>query len=150
MVDTTKQSGYSGTPLAKKLGLKPEMRGVLVDPPTDLMAWLAPLPEGIEFLEAPTTPLDFALVFSEAQIHLVGEISALEPHLSPSGMIWVAWPKKSSGVETDLVFDVVQRSGLDLGLVDNKVCAISPIWSGLRFVVRREKRVERASRMGVV
>lgn len=143
-------AGYSGTPLAKKLGIREGDRVGLVEAPRGFENQLSPLPEGAECVRTvPEVTNDVAsrllpviLLFSRASEHLQEVLPRAARHLPADGGLWVAWPKKASKVETDLSFDVVQRAGLDLGLVDNKVCAVDETWSGLRFVVRKEDRAD--------
>ena len=137
-------AGYSGTPLARKLGLKPGGRLALVGAPEGFEALLEPLPEGarVERLDAAPgpAPLDLVLLFAPDLAALGRQLAPLARALDRRGAFWVAWPKKSAGVPTDLGFAPVQRAGLDLGLVDNKVCAVDEVWSGLRFVYRLADR----------
>jgi hypothetical protein len=132
--------GYSGTPLPKKLGLKEGLRVRFVnDPPEvrdDLRAALASC-NSAPNLKA---PLDFAMVFTKSRADLQQQFVRLAKALTPSGMLWVSWPKKSSGVTTDLDENVVREIGLAAGLVDVKVCAVTDVWSGLKFVRRIKDR----------
>ena len=136
-------AGYSGTPLVKKLGIKDDSRVALVNAPKDFQATLADLPDNVKFVKATTKSLDLILFFVLAERILAREFTKLAARLTSNGMIWIAWPKKSSGVKTDLTFDNVQRIGLDAGLVDVKICAIDDTWSGLKFVYRLEDRASR-------
>ncbi|MEW6155879.1 MAG: DUF3052 domain-containing protein [Verrucomicrobiota bacterium] len=133
-------AGYSGTPLSKKLGLKPGSKVRFVHEPPSFQSLLEPLPPNIQILSALQTELDLAILFVNSAAALRRDFSKLARSLQPAGMLWVAWPKKSSGVSTDLNFDVVQKTGLSTGLVDVKICAIDEIWSGLKFVIRKENR----------
>lgn len=135
-------AGCSGTPLARKLGIRPGARVAVVHGPPDLDvdALLAPLPEGVRVRRTARGPVDVALAFFTRGSALRREIERLRGIIVTDGGLWLAWPKRSSGVATDLSFDVVQSAGLGTGLVDNKVAAIDATWSGLRFVVRREDR----------
>ena len=133
-------AGYSGTPLVKKLGLKENFRVGLVNAPADFMGELGPLPAGASFPDRLRKPLDLILLFAANESELRREFRKQAAKLSPSGMLWVAWPKKNSATQSDLSFAVVQRIGLEEGLVDTKVCAINDIWSGLRFVIRLKDR----------
>jgi hypothetical protein len=133
-------AGYSGTPLIKKLGIKENFRVVMIGAPDGLMAELGKLPNNVTVLSRPKAPLDFALLFVKSRFILEGAFSQLAGMLAPTGMIWVSWPKKASGVTTDLNFDVVQKIGLETGLVDVKICAVNEIWSGLKFVIRVKDR----------
>ena len=131
-------AGYSGTPLPKKLGIKDGFRVALVEMPEDVRA---------ELKEALSTckvvregPLDFAMVFVKTQAELKQKFSKLARQLATAGMLWVCWPKKSSGVATDLNENDVRKIGLDAGLVDVKVCAVNDVWSGLKFAIRVKDR----------
>ena len=132
--------GYSGTPLPKKLGLKEESRIALINAPKDFPQQLGELPRNAEIVTRVTKPLDIVLLFVLTERALLRDFDKLAKKLASNGMIWVAWPKKSSGVETDLSFERVQRIGLDSGLVDVKICAIDDVWSGLKFVIRLSQR----------
>lgn len=125
---------------ARKLGVRPDARLLLVDPPPDADTLLGPLPPGADAVTADDPPHRLVLLFARDSATLDRALPSLAEALAPDGGLWIAWPKKSSGVPTDLSFDVVQRAGLATGLVDNKVCAIDAVWSALRFVVRRADR----------
>jgi len=133
-------AGYSGTPLPKKLGIKAGSRIALVNAPADFKSVLGDLPANVEFVTRSSKSLDIILFFVLTEYALVRDFAKLAARLVPNGMIWIAWPKKSSGVATDLSFDNVQRIGLDAGLVDVKICAIDETWSGLKFVYRVKDR----------
>jgi hypothetical protein len=133
-------TGNSGTPLAKKLGIKVNQRIALVNAPPDMAEQLGPLPAGATLLPKLQQTLDLILLFAQNQKGLAANFAKLAARLASNGMLWVAWPKRSSRIATDLSFDVVQKIGLAAGLVDNKVCAISDVWSGLRFVIRIKDR----------
>ena len=133
-------AGYSATPLAKKLGIKEGSRIALVNAPKNFQSDLGELPPKVEFINRPTKSLDIILLFVLTERVLARNFSSLAGKLVANGMIWIAWPKKSSGVTTDLSFERVQRIGLDAGLVDVKICAIDDTWSGLKFVYRLKDR----------
>lgn len=133
-------AGYSGTPLAKKLGIKEGSRVALVNAPKDFESTLEQLPNDVEFVKRPTKQIDIILFFVLNERVLARDFARLASRLIANGMIWIAWPKKSSGVATDLSFERVQRIGLDAGLVDVKICAIDETWSGLKFVYRLKDR----------
>jgi len=133
-------AGYSSTPLAKKLGIKEGSRIGLVNAPKGFRSELGELPENVEFVARLTNSLDIILFFVLTQRELARDFSKLAKKLVSNGMIWIAWPKKSSGVTTDLAFESVQRIGLDAGLVDVKICAVDDTWSGLKFVYRLKDR----------
>ena len=136
-------AGYSGTPLLKKLGVKPGFQVALVGAPKNFKEELGALPATAKFTAATTDSLNLILLFVSSEKELRLKFSPLAAKLRKDGMIWVAWPKKSSGVVTDLSFNNVQHIGLDAGLVDVKICAVNEIWSGLKFVYRLKDRVER-------
>ena len=136
-------AGYSSTPLAKKLGIKEGSRIGLVNAPKDFQSELGELPHKAEILKRLANELDIILFFVLTQRVLTGDFVRLAEKLATNGMIWIAWPKKSSGVKTDLSFETVQRIGLDAGLVDVKICAIDETWSGLKFVYRLKDRKNR-------
>ena len=137
-------AGYSSTPLAKKLGIKEQSRIAFVNAPENFLDYLGPLPDGIELVKRLTKPLDLILLFVTSERALARDFAKLTDKLAINGMIWIAWPKKSSGVATDLLFDSVQRIGLDAGLVDVKICAVDETWSGLKFVFRLKDRKTRS------
>ena len=140
-------AGYSGTPLIKKLGVKDGFRIGLVEAPKTFLKTLGKLPESAKVISNLSPPMDVILLFAKTERALRSRFPILAEKLTANGMIWVAWPKKSSGVATDLTFDVVQHIGLDCGLVDVKICAIDEIWSGLKFVYRVKDRARRASKL---
>ncbi len=131
-------AGYSRTPLPAKLGLKPGMKFVALNAPPDLDVLLADAPR-LERL-ARIAAFDCALGFATTQRGLAALFAKLAPKLLDAGMIWIAWPKKTTGVATELTENVVRRVGLAAGLVDVKVCAIDATWSGLKFVRRLRDR----------
>jgi len=136
-------AGYSGTPLPKKLGIKERFRVLLIELPTDVTAELKELLAGCAIAKDGGGPMDFAMVFVKSSSELKKQFPKIAKQLAPAGMLWVSWPKKTSGVATDLTENDVRRIGLEAGLVDVKVCAVNEIWSGLKFVIRvkdREKR----------
>jgi hypothetical protein len=133
-------AGYSGTPLARKLGLRPGFAVAWVGAPDGFQALLGGLPAGVTVRGRLRGPLDLVVCFVTARRDLERRLPALRAALAPAGMLWVAWPKRSSGVATDMTEDVVRDVALPTGLVDTKVCAIDATWSGLRLVVRRELR----------
>jgi ABC-type Na+ transport system ATPase subunit NatA len=132
-------AGYSGTPLVKKLGIKPGSNIVLVNAPSDYATELD-LPPDVTVNSRSGKPLDFAQLFVMSEKELQREFSEYAKRLNASGMLWVSWPKKSSGVSTNLSDNIVRDIGLAAGLVDVKVCAVNEVWSGLKFVVRHKER----------
>ena len=135
--------GYSGTPLAKKLGIKENFRAVLLHVPDDVKTELR---DGLEQCQIQhggihtSRDLDFIFLFAKSRAGLELELIPAAKALAPAGILWISWPKKSSGVATDLTGDVVRQSGLDAGLVDVKVCAVTDVWSGLKFVIPVKNR----------
>ena len=132
--------GYSGTPLNQKLGIKAESRVALLDAPEGFADELAPLPPGVRIVRRLPFQVDVALLFVTERRRLERRFPAVAAAVRPAGAFWVAWPKRSSRVPTDLTEDVLREVGLPQGLVDNKVCAVTDVWSGLRFVWRKENR----------
>lgn len=133
-------AGYSGTPLPKKLGIKDGSRIVLINAPQDFESELGELPDNVEFIKRPTKSLDIILFFVLTERALARDFAKLAAKITANGMMWIAWPKKSSGVVTDLSEQRVREIGLNAGLVDVKVCAIDETWSGLKFVYRLKDR----------
>lgn len=130
-------SGYSGTPLWKKLGYRPGMRAYTEHAPDGYHAWLAGLPDGVTFAATLAEPCDLIHVFVTRRTHLETGWDAWQQALAVGGMLWVSWPKKAAKVETDITEDVLRDVGLPRGLVDVKVCAVSDVWSGLKFARRK-------------
>ena len=133
-------AGYSGTPLARKLGFKPGFDAAYVNAPDGFDALLGELPGDVRVRKQLRGPLDLVVCFVTARRELERRLPALRKALAPSGMLWIAWPKRASGVETDMTEDVVREVALPTGLVDTKVAAIDETWSGLRLVIRKELR----------
>lgn len=133
-------AGYSGTPLPKKLGIKPQLRVALVDLPSEVGAELKEALAGCRRVKDGEEHLDFALVCAKTQAELKKHFAHFRKQLAPAGMLWISWPKKSSGVASDLDENIVRQIGLKAGLVDVKVCAVSEVWSGLKFVIRLKDR----------
>ena len=132
--------GYSGTPLAKKLGIGVGCRVLLVGAPDELAGWLAPLPDGVAFAKAAGPDVDVAHVFVTQKAELAKRLKALRAKLRPDAALWISWPKKASKVPTTVTEDVIRELALPLGFVDVKLCAVSAAWSGLKLVVRKELR----------
>ena len=132
--------GYSGTPLPKKLGIKPGFRVVLDEVPPEVKAELKEALVSCEFERGGKKPVDFRMVFTKSKEDLADGFEQMSKQLTPAGMFWVCWPKKSSGVATDLNENMVREIGLAAGLVDVKVCAVTEVWSGLKFVRRVKDR----------
>jgi hypothetical protein len=136
-------AGYSGTPLVKKLGIKEGFRVSLVGAPLGFRDELEGLPNDVSFVTSVQSQLDFCMFFARTRSELAQNFSRLSARLAPTGMLWIAWPKRASGVATDLSDGVVREIGLEGGLVDVKVCAVNEIWSGLKFVIRVKDRPKR-------
>ena len=139
---TSAKSGYSGTPLPAKLGIAPGKRTLVVDAPAGVERTLEPALAATVRLERAGS-FDFALAFVTTRARLASALERLVPKLDDAGMLWIAWPKKASGVKTDVTEDAVRADALPRGLVDVKVCAIDETWSGLKLVRRRELRARR-------
>ena len=133
-------AGYSGTPLAKKLGIKPASRVAFIAAPDGFARSLEGMPDGVQVMDSPRAPMDLIVVFVRSTKELRAAFARQAKLLAPAGMLWIGWPKKSSGVVTDVDENVVRAVGLGAGLVDVKVCAIDETWSGLKFVVRLKDR----------
>jgi hypothetical protein len=135
---------YSGTPLPRKLGIREGSRVLLVAPPLGFEATLRPLPGGAEvFRRRPRRALDVIVLFAAGETELRTRLRPLPRALDPAGRLWIAWPKKASRVPTDLSFAIVQRIGLDSGLVDNKSASIDAVHQGVQFVYRLRDRPAR-------
>lgn len=133
-------SGYSGTPLAKKLSLKDGMRVWWDGMPQSVRDEIAIEGLQLDLLTAPEPPIDAAHIFVTSRGELEAKLHELLPLLDPAGMIWVSWPKKASKVPTDVTEDVIRDVALPMHLVDVKVCSVDDIWSGLKVVIRKERR----------
>jgi len=132
--------GYSGAPLAQKLGIKDGMVLIATDAPDGFAALLDPLPDGVTWKRQLRAPVDLAVAFFTTSEDVAARWPALTDAVGPQGTVWVAWPKKSSGVSTDITEDTFRDVLLPTGWVDTKVCAIDDTWSGLKFVLRKELR----------
>jgi hypothetical protein len=130
--------GYSGTPLPKKLGFKPGCRLALVDVAQDVREELADAIADAELVKK--GPIDLVLLATKSAAELQKQFPIWKKQLAPNGALWISWPKKSSGVASDLDENKVRTLGLSIGLVDVKVCAVSEVWSGLKFVIRAKDR----------
>jgi hypothetical protein len=133
-------AGYSGTPLAKKLGFKPSSRLLLIGAPQDYAGLVEPLPEGVVFESAAGPQVEIAHIFVKRREELAGQLALLREALAPDAAVWVSWPKRAAKVPTTVTEDVIREVALPLGFVDVKVCAVSDVWSGLKLVVRKELR----------
>lgn len=135
-----RSAGYSGTPLVRKLGLREGQRTAFVGAPTTFHDLLGPLPGGIVLLSRPGRDMDLIVLFARSRAQLQRRLGGLAERLAPKGMLWVAWPKRSSGVASDLSFDAVQTAALSASLVDVKICAVDETWSALKLVIPVARR----------
>jgi len=133
-------AGYSGTPLVKKLGIKPGFRTAILNPPDNYPKTLGELPAKVLLLDPPQPPLDFIQFFTKERATLKAQFPHLKSLLAKTGMLWISWPKKSSKIPSDLDENIIRETGLQNGLVDVKVCAVDENWSGLKFVYRLKDR----------
>jgi hypothetical protein len=141
-------SGYSGTPLPRKLGIKEGKSLALLREPDGFRETLGELPDGVSVTTRIGRDIDVIVAFFTRRSELERRLPALMDAMDVDGGLWISWPKRSSGVDTNITEDTLREIGLPLGLVDNKVCAIDETWSGLRLVYRRENRDDvRASRL---
>jgi hypothetical protein len=136
-------AGYSGKPVVQKLGIRPGFCIFTTGAPAAYSDIVGKLPADVTVATRLKAPLDMVHVFATEAAGLAGKLRGFRDAIAPDGMIWVSWPKKSSGVPTDLTDVVVRDTALPLGLVDIKVCAIDEIWSGLKFVIPRDRRIKR-------
>jgi hypothetical protein len=134
-------AGYAGTPLAKKLGIQAGafVRGV--DAPGNYAQLLEPLPANVTFVEREADELDVVHLFTKSRTKLVKYLDEYKSKIKQNGSIWVSWPKKSSGIPSEVTEDTIREVALPIGLVDVKVCAVDDTWSGLKLVIRKENRV---------
>ena len=132
--------GYSGTPLAKKLGLNPALTLLTINAPKEYRSWLGELSGEVSLVEKAKEPYEAVHVFAKESAFLNGTLSKLRRELKQDGFVWVSWPKKSSKAPTDITEDVIREIALPLGFVDIKVCAVSEVWSGLKLVIRKSER----------
>lgn len=136
-------AGYSGKPLVQKLGIKPGFRIFAAGVPAVYRDIVGKLPADVTIVARLTGAVDMVHLFATEAAPLAGKLRIARDAIAPDGMVWVSWPKKSSGVATDLTDVVVREAALPLGLVDIKVCAVDETWSGLKFVIRRDQRIKR-------
>lgn len=132
--------GYSGTPLAAKLGIRPGFRIRTKNAPANYLALLTPLPSDVVISSSIRTDVDLWHLFTTLESELSKQLPQALKQIRQDGMIWVSWPKKSSGVTSEITEDSIRRIALPLGLVDVKVCAVDDTWSGLKLVIRKELR----------
>lgn len=139
-MQATTTPGYSGTPLAKKLGYKERSTAYLIDPPKGYAKLLDPLPPGVKFQSRLSDGVDLVHVFATRRAALAKHLSELRSTIRADASVWVSWPKKSSKVPTDINEGTIREVGLPIGFVDIKVCAVSDVWSALKLVIRKELR----------
>ena len=134
-------TGYSGTPLSKKLGIKDGFAVLGINPPDNFDELLAPLPDGVTMLAAPLAGIDLIHLFTNSREELFGELGKCVRIIKQNGSIWVSWYKKAAKLPTEITEDAIREAAFPLGLVDIKVCAVDEKWSGLKLVIRRENRI---------
>jgi hypothetical protein len=134
-------SGYSGTPLAKKLGIKPEFKVKLISEPEYYLTLFTDLPMNVYFVANEESPVSLIHFFTKSNAELLFQLPKLKQQITQDGIIWVSWPKKASKVVTDVTEDKIRDYALQIGLVDIKVCAIDEIWSGLKLVIPVKDRI---------
>jgi uncharacterized protein YeaC (DUF1315 family) len=132
--------GYSGTPLARKLGLSPPLTLLTFSAPADYPSWLGELPDGVRLTSKQKGAVQAAHVFAARRADMEKHLTTLRKTLVPAGFVWVSWPKKASKVATDITEDTIREVALPMGFVDIKVCAVSDVWSGLKLVIRKSER----------
>jgi hypothetical protein len=132
--------GYSGTPLAAKLGIKSKMIVRVVNAPADYAAHVDPLPDGVVISSKDAKDFDLVHIFTKSRSELLELLITYQEKIKQNGVIWVSWPKKASGISSEVSEDTVREVALPLGLVDIKVCAVDDIWSGLKLVIRKVNR----------
>jgi hypothetical protein len=133
-------AGYSGTPLAKKLGIKPPMNLLVVGAPPEYELWLGELPPGVCLIREPDESVEAAHIFFCDREPLEEMLRRLRKQFVQTGFVWVSWPKKTSKIRTDVTEDIIREIALPIGFVDIKVCAVSEVWSGLKLVIRQTER----------
>jgi hypothetical protein len=133
-------AGYSGTPLVRKLGWRPEERVALFGAPPEYAEWLGPAAAELTLVAAPRGRFTVGHLFASERARLGRDLVRLRERIEPAGMLWVSWPKRASGVETDVTEETIRELALPLGWVDVKVCAVTEVWSGLKLVIRRSAR----------
>ena len=136
-------AGYSGTPLPQKLGIKPGLTVVAINPPANYRRLLGQIPDSITFSERLKSGSSFVHLFTSRRSEMQKKMSILRGKISDNGAIWGSWRKKSSGISTDVTEDVIREIALPFGFVDIKVCAVDETWSGLKLMIRRENRKSR-------
>jgi hypothetical protein len=134
-------TGYSGTPLHRKLGLKPGMTLAVIGAPADYRSWLgSDMPPGVDIQPWDGRALQAAHLFTAERATLQAALKSLRQHLAPAGFVWVSWPKRTSKMPCDFTEDGIREVALPMGFVDIKVCAVTEVWSGLKLVIRKSER----------
>lgn len=133
-------AGYSGTPLAQKLGIKPRANVVVLNAPANYRQLLGKFANDVHFTNRVAANSDFVHLFATRRRELEKQLNRLRSKLADAGTLWISWPKRSAGVATDITEDVIRTVALPLGFVDIKVCAVDETWSGLKLMIRRENR----------
>jgi hypothetical protein len=136
----SQMAGYSGTPLAQNLGIKPDSTVVVINEPANYRKWLGRVASHAKFTSCAGANSAFIHFFTQRRSELKKQLSRLRLNIADTGTLWVSWPKKSSGVATDITEDIIRDVALPLGFVDIKVCAVDETWSGLKLMIRRENR----------
>ena len=134
-------AGYSGTPLAKKLGIKEGFVVLTVNAPDDLEQLLVPLPDGVTLSDRSAADIDIVHIFTNSRDELFRKLAECARMIKQNGAIWVSWYKKAAKLPTEITEDTIREAAFPLGLVDIKVCAVDDKWSGLKLVIRRENRI---------
>jgi hypothetical protein len=133
-------AGYSGTPLPQKLGIKPAMTVVALNAPATYRKLLGKIPSDVKFANRIGAQSNFVHLFTKSRTELVKQLKSLRKKIAEDGVVWISWPKKSSGVLTDITEDIIRDVALPLGFVDIKVCAVDETWSGLKLMIRKINR----------
>jgi len=133
-------AGYSGTPLPQKLGIKPGTTVAAINVPSNYRRLLGKLPSGVTFANRIRAGSNFIHFFTRSRAELAKELNSLRKKIAENGVVWISWPKKSSGVPTDVTEDVIRDIALPIGFVDIKVCAVDDTWSGLKLMIRKTNR----------
>jgi len=133
-------AGYSGTPLPQKLGIKPGTMVAAINVPCNYRRLLGKLPSGVAFANRIRAGSNFIHFFTRSRAELAKELNSMRKKIAENGVVWISWPKKSSGVPTDITEDVIRDIALPIGFVDIKVCAVDETWSGLKLMIRKENR----------
>lgn len=141
MSEANTTAGYSGTPLAKKLGIKAGSRVVIINGPANYRSLIDPAPDGVNISEEPLKDVDLIHLFTNGRDELFGKLAECVRLIKQDGSIWVSWYKKAAKLPTEITEDTVREAAFPLGLVDIKVCAVDEKWSGLKLVIRKENRI---------